>query len=507
MSLMNSTSSRELGLIGSQTPRVLCAPSAPTSAGPEAVRLAEVAGVSLFPWQALVCDVALRQLANGRWAAFEVVVVVARQNGKGTCLEVMELYALFVNGVNVYHTAHVMKTCRKAYKRLWTMIENTPSLRRRVKGKPHITTEEITIELTSGAFITYMARGQRAGRGLDDCDVLVLDEALFLEPRTVDAILPTMTTRRYAQVWYTSTAAVLGSGILRRLRARAEANDPRLVYLDWSVPPPTRKRPLRPRDPEMIAMANPSLGTGPDALITLEYCLDEERALTAEGYARERLGVFDEDPADANRVLPVDAWEARGGLTVQRPDGEVAFGVAASWPDAEWCSIVVSGRLEHNDDVDDLEAPDDLDDPVEMSVQIVERRPGTSWVIKRMVELDAEHDNCGFVIDAAGPAGNLIDDAEDAGLIVWQPTARDVAHSARDFRAAVGVEVGDVPYLRHYDEDDLTDAATAAGRRPLGDAWTWQRRDDTDISPLEAASLAVWGHRVHGSVEAWASWG
>jgi hypothetical protein len=517
---------------------VLSAPSAPTSAGPEAVRLAELAGVTLFPWQVLVCEHAMAQTALGRWAAFEVCLIVSRQNGKGTCLEVMELHALFVLGVNVYHTAHVMKTARKAYKRLWALIEATPILRRRVAGKPHITAEEITITLTSGAFITYMARGQRAGRGLDDCDVLVLDEALFLEPRTVDAILPAMTTRRFAQVWYTSSAGVLGSAMLRRLRARGEAGESGLVYLEWSVPPPTKARPLRPRDPELIAMANPSLGEGPDALITLDYVLSEQGALTAEGYARERLGVWDEDPAEANRVIPAPAWNARGGET-RRPPGEVAFAVAGSWPDPEWCSIVVAGRVDVDDtvphpahgmrdrgpggellDVDPAEPSGDT--PGEVAVQLVDHARGTGWVIDRMVELDERWENCGFVIDPAGTAGFLAAAARDAGLVVHEPTARDVSHWSADFRAAIGVDPGDEPTLRHYDYDqsagdaddddavrlarELTAAATSAGRRPLEDRWTWQRRGDADIGPVEAASLAVGGLRTHGSVEAWAAW-
>lgn len=482
---MSSTRSVVPGLIGSQRPRVWSAPSAPMTAGPEAVDLARTAGLELLPWESWVCEIAMRQRADERWAAFEVLLLVSRQNGKGTCIEVMELYVLFVLGLNVFHTAHLMKTSRKAFKRLWLLIERTPALRRRVAGRPHVTAEEIVITLVDGTFIVFMARGQRAGRGLDDCDVLVLDEALFLAGSTTEAIVPTMSTRPNPQVWYTSSAGVASSTLLRALRDRGAAGDPGMCYLDWSIEPPTRDNPLvDPLDPAVVCQANPSLG----ALITMDYVRSEYALFTSEGklagWLRERMGVFDEDPAAAKRVIPAGPWRARGGLVDERPVGSVSFAVAAAWPDAEWASITVSGALEDGD----------------TSVQLVERRPGTSWVVPRLVDLDADHENDGVVIDEAGPAGNLVDDAREAGLTVITPTAREVAHASKDFLAGLGAIEGNDPYLRHYDQVEMTAAAAAASRRPLGDAWTWQRRGEVDISPLEAATLAAWcvaTHRPH----------
>jgi hypothetical protein len=42
-----------------------------------------MAGLILDPWQQFVLVNALGERADGRWAAFEVGVDVARQNGKG----------------------------------------------------------------------------------------------------------------------------------------------------------------------------------------------------------------------------------------------------------------------------------------------------------------------------------------------------------------------------------------------------------------------------------------
>lgn len=470
---MSSTSWRGRELLGSQTPRVSSVPSAATSAGSEVIRLAELAGLDLLPWERLVIEQALRQRPDESWAAFEVLLLVCRQNGKGSIVEAVELYMLFVLGLTIYHTAHVMKTSRKAYARLWSLIEATPMLRRRVLGKPQKTAEEIVVELTNGASITFMARGQRAGRGLDDANIVILDEALFLEERTVDAIVPTMSTNAMPQVWYTSSAGVLGSSLLRKLRRRGMARDPRMAFFEWSIEPPTKQNPVDPTDRALWAQANPSLG----ALISLEYVADEQRLLSEAGFLRERLGVFDEDPDEAKRVIPAVPWAAREDPDRIRPDGPVAFAVAAAWPDAESSAIGVAGRRSDG----------------QLVVQVLEHRRGTSWVISRVRELCNRYD-ASVVIDPGGPAGHLIEplvepEDDELPVDVVQPTMRQVGHASKDLLAAI---VEDDAALRHFDQPELNKAVEGAGRRNLGDLWTWQRRGEIDISPLEAVTLAAW---------------
>jgi hypothetical protein len=493
---MSSTTSPALQLLGSQRPRVLSAPSTPTSAGAEAVALAELVKLSLYPWQQLVCDVVLRQHADGRYAVLEALLLVSRQNGKGTCIEVIELYGLFMAGANVYHTAHLMATCRKAFKRLWSLISRSPALLRRVMGKPKQTAEQITITLVGGNFVTFMARSSRSGRGFDDADLLILDEALFLEPRMLEATLPAMSTRGSKTptgplVLYASSAGVEGSTLLRALRDRVHNGDPTITGLDWSIDEAiVAKRGFDPRALEVVAQANPSLGAGPGALITMDYVRGEFAALSATGaiggYLRERLGVFDEDPADAAKVIPMAAWRARAGAQ-GRPEGPVGIGIAGAWPDAEWASIAIAGWLDG-----------------ELVVQVVDRRPGTGWVVERARELAQRWPNLGVAVDPGGPAGSLIadlkTDADEHDYEVVLPTIRDIAQASSRLRAAiVGPQASDehpdvgVPYLRHRAQPDLDRAVAAATRRTLGNAWTFAVRDtDVDVSPLEAVNLAAW---------------
>lgn len=74
--------------LGSQTPSVeLLPPDSAGSAGAEAVELAALAGLELDPWQAYCLEHGLAEQADGMWAAFLNVIVVSRQNGKGSILE------------------------------------------------------------------------------------------------------------------------------------------------------------------------------------------------------------------------------------------------------------------------------------------------------------------------------------------------------------------------------------------------------------------------------------
>lgn len=82
-------------LMGSQTPRIDVTPLYFTSAGDDAVDLAAVAGLHLDPWQQHVLRGALGERVDGRWKAFEVGLIVPRQNGKGSILEARELAGMF----------------------------------------------------------------------------------------------------------------------------------------------------------------------------------------------------------------------------------------------------------------------------------------------------------------------------------------------------------------------------------------------------------------------------
>ena len=123
-------------------------------------------------------------------------------------------------------------------------------------------------------------------------------------------------------------------------------------------------------------------------------------------------------------------------------------------------------------------------------IEVVDRRPGTGWVAERLLELVERHQVENVLADAAGPAGSVLHQADRAGRqrgggLGARPregVRADVRHRRREGPAPSG-------------RLELRQAVKGATKRPLGDAWAWSRRNTTvDISPLVAATLALWGH-------------
>ena len=123
-------------------------------------------------------------------------------------------------------------------------------------------------------------------------------------------------------------------------------------------------------------------------------------------------------------------------------------------------------------------------------IEVVDRRPQTGWVPERLLELVERHQVEHVLADATGPAGSILHRAEELGVKVQ-------AVSAPDHGKACGLmyDTVDERGLRHLGGLELRQAVKGATKRQLGDAWAWSRRNSTvDISPLVAATLALWGH-------------
>ena len=124
-------------LLGAQLPRLSAVPEYGSTSGDEAIELAAMAGLHLLPWQQWVLRHSLGERDSGKWAAFEVGLVVGRQNGKNAILEARELAELFIVSPGprlIIHSAHQFKTALEHFRRMKRRILDTPELRRRVKG-------------------------------------------------------------------------------------------------------------------------------------------------------------------------------------------------------------------------------------------------------------------------------------------------------------------------------------------------------------------------------------
>jgi hypothetical protein len=443
-------------LLGAQRPRVSSCPSFATSAGTEAIELARSAGLILDDWQQHVLEVALGERPDGKWAAFEVGLIVGRQNGKGAVLEARELAGLFLFGEQlILHSAHEFKTAQEAFRRVLALVQNTPDLERRV-SRVRTSHGEEGIELRSGARLRFVARSTGSGRGFSG-DVVILDEAYNLPASAMGALLPTMAARPNPQVWYASSAGKEDSEVLARVRDRgAEGKPGRLAYFEWSAPADADLD-----DPQGWRSANPGLGIRIDA----EFVEAERAALPEVEFARERLGIW----ADGRRDAAIDL-----ALWQQLVDTE-----CLDRSPVVFCPTINQERTKGAITAA-IRRADGL-----VQVESIDYRSGTAWFPDRIAALNADWKPVAWVIDPGAPEASLIQGMQQAGIEPVLLTGREGAQADGAFYDALVDRK-----VRHGNQAALNIAVEQAAWRPVGDTRVFHRRSAADIGPLSGAAKA-----------------
>jgi hypothetical protein len=421
--------------------------------------------------------------AKPMWAAFEVCLIVPRQNGKGAILEARELAGLFLFGEElIIHTAHEFKTCREAFRRLLMLIENCPDLDRRV-ARVSTSHGEEGIELDTGQRIRFLARSQSSGRGFS-ADLLVYDEAMVLDAAKVGATLPVLSARRNPQVWYTASAGWRVSTQLAMVRRRGLAGDSAgLCFMEYSADvhdeycPPMCTEHLDPRDVAALKQANPALGIR----ISLEHCEREREGMDPAEFARERLCVGQYPaPADAWAVIPEKWWKNTldpDSDTINMVHSGPVMAIALGGGRSS-AAISVAGKRE-----------DEL-----TQVEVIQHKHGIRWAIRRAVDLDGKYGPIGWVVDPHADEGSLADELEQQGLNVIRMTATDVAHAFGQFYDACKEGT-----LRHPEQPGVITALAGAEKRKLSEGSAWDRLGvQVDLAPLIADTFAHWGHLKYG---------
>ena len=401
---------------GAQLPRVENIPPYVSTSGDEAIELASMAGLHLDPWQQYVLRNSLGERPDGKWAAFEVGLVVSRQNGKGSILEARELAGLFLlDEVLIVHSAHRFDTSLEAFSRLLQLIEGQPDLAKRIKRVSRSHGEE-GIELTNGSRIRFKTRTAGGSRGFT-ADLIILDEAMVIPEQMLRAMLPTLSAVPNPQIWYTGSAVDQEKDehgvVFSRIHERGHTGtDPRLAYFEWSAALPLEKlNPQTSNDPEQWAMANPAMGRR----ISAEYIADEYASFYGDrAFYIERLGVGDwpSTAPGGTKVVDPDLWRACQDhhSTVLDPVC-VAFDIT---PDRSAAAVCVAGYrsdgLPH--------------------VEVIEHRRGLSWLVPRLVELKKHHRIRTVYCDAYGQANAMVKELADNRVDVTTLNTREVTQAA-----------------------------------------------------------------------------
>jgi hypothetical protein len=453
-----------------QRPRVRVAPPSDRTFGDLAAGLAADYGLDPDPWQRLVLEDWLAE-RRGQWASLTCGLAVPRQNGKNGIIEVRELFGMVGRGEKFLHTAHEVKTARKAFKRLQHFFGRQaddpaakfPELNALVTEVRNVNGQE-AIYLANGGSVEILARSKGSGRGYT-VDCLVMDEAQDLSDDDLEALLSTTSAAPLGNPQWIFTGTPPGPNVNGEVftRTRKEALDGRSTRLAWHEWSCDGEVDLDDRDEWF--RANPGLGIR----VQMDVIEGERSRFSDDGFARERLGMW---AGSAGRsVIDPETWAACADEH-SVPAGQFALAVDVS-PDRSVASVGFAGQRADGS----------------WHVELDETRHGVGWLAAYVARRCERNDIRAVVIDGASPAASIIDDLRQRKVKVTSTGARDMAGACGTFYD--GVMEG---WLRHIDQPQVNSALSVARKRSLGDAWAWNRKSAvSDITPLVACTLALWG--------------
>ena len=468
------TTSQTVALGGVQEPRYRPSVRKRSAHVDDCAFLASAYGLTPDPWQTTVLECWLAVEKNGRMRAGRCGLAVPRQNGKNAVLEMVELYMLVVLQRKILHTAHEVKTARKAFLRLAGFFENDrqwPELAALVKEIRRTNGQEAVV-LHNGGSIEFIARSRGSGRGYT-VDVLVCDEAQELTDEQLEALLPTISSAPSGdpQQIYTGTppGPTSPGTVFRRMReAGISRKDPRLAWVEWSVAEVGDIY-----DRHRVAATNPALGIR----LQMSVIDDELGQMTPEGYARERLGWWS-DYGSTPPAIAKPLWDACK-VDAAPKGGRPAFGVKFS---IDGDRVSLAAAVPHGESVH-----------VEAIAQMATVAPMVGDVALADWLVGAARGCATIVIDGKAGAGAL-----EAELIKRGVPASKVGRITVDGAItahAQTLEAIQSARLTHVGQPALTTAALTATKRTIGAAggWGWRPIGDGDVLDLEAAPLAVYG--------------
>lgn len=428
-------------------------------------------------WQRGAGKLILGKREDGIYAATVggVTLSIPRQVAK-TFLVGRIVFALCVlfPGLKVLWTAHRTRTASNTFKSL-------QGYARRKKVAPHIrhirtANGEQEIAFTNGSVILFGAREAGFGRGFDEIDVEVFDEAQILTEKALEDMVAATNQSRHphgALLFYMGTPprpVDPGEVFTARRDEALSGKSEDSVYIECSADPDAD-----PDDRKQWEKANPSF---PDRTPLRSMLRLRKNLPSDESWMREALGIWDQ--IRTNGVIPMDAWKDRGDEESKAVDS-LALGIEIG-PDLAWASISLAGRRADGD----------------WHVELVENRLGAAWVpayLAQLLELNPEIR--GVVVDVGGPIKSMVTQRGSRYILdgpeLTLTAMRVVELTVACTKLLDGTVTG---WLRHINQPQLTAAAQAAGKRMIGDTGTWvfsRKSTTSDITPIQSATYALWG--------------
>jgi len=432
--------------------------------GGKSAKVAAALGKPFMPWQRMAADVAQEVDHNGNFIYHTVIITVPRQSGKTTKTLTLGLHRTMITPMGkIWYTAQSGQAARERF-----LQELAPPVQRNLPGlfslKRGAGDTRLILPSTGAQFRPHPPTDKYLHG--EQSDLNLIDEPwAYTEVQgdaLMQAIVPTQNTRPNAQTIMLSTMGDANSTWWHAIVDKARAmDDPRTCIIDWGL-----DESIDASDVDAVIRAHPAVGhtIPPQAIHDAHATLKPSEF--ARAYANQRT---------ATRAAVFDADTIAGALHDGDAIGDkspVVFGVAVSWDRSETCisaaGYSATGR------------------PV---AEIVDTRPGTSWAIDRIKELDRSHSPRSIMIDAHSPAAVLATDPRLTD-IVTTPTPREIA-------AGTGAMLDGIrdATLTLRTDNGLATSLDRLTLRNVGDLGQMMDRKKSpgSIAPLESAALALTG--------------
>lgn len=451
-------------------------------------------GDSFDVWQVGIGQAVLGKRADGMYACTigGVVLSIARQVAK-TFIVGRILFALasLFPGMKIIWTAHRVSTTGNTFRNLRRFAKS-----RRVA--PYIayiraTNGEQEIGFTNGSVIRFGARESGFGRGWDEVDVEVFDEAQILTNKAIEDMVAATNQTRHphgALIFYMGTPprpvddGEVFTGhreealALKRAAGVGDFGSPVVagdtVFVECSADSNVG-RPGGPAlmDRNQIKRANPAY---PDRVPETSILRLRKHLKDDNSWRREALGVW--DTADLLTAFPWSRWSK---LTTSAPitDGTRVLGVKFSLDGAR---VAVSAAVR-----------DPAGDLVHVEcIGVAAMSEGTAWLVDKIAGSWRSYSS--VVVDGKSGAGDFVNALRARKVpshrIITPTTDQVITAHSGFLRAVLDAD------LSHLGQPGLDAQVKTAGRRKIGNAGGWGIEPTAaggDVVALESAIFAHWG--------------
>lgn len=437
-------------------------------------------GDSFDLWQQGLGSVALGRRADGLYAATigGVVISIPRQVAK-TFLVMRIVFALctLFPGLRVIWTAHRMRTATNTFQKMHALAKRKGAAK--YVENVRVANGEQEIRFRNDSTIMFGAREQGFGRGFDEVDIEVFDEAQILTEKALEDMLAAMNQSRHehgALAFFMGTPPrpIDPGDAFEEFRSNLLSGENRDgVYIETSADPAIgRKGGPSLDDHKQWGMANPSFPhrTPLASMLRLRKLLPGDDA-----WRREAMGVWDERGQLEPSVLDPAMWDELIGEPVN--DGQVAYGIRFA-PDGSRVSMAGARSTGEGFFVECFGSAS----PTAYMDALV------SWVVDRWRDLDA------VVIDGRGAA-----DVFEQRLLERGVNRRRIVRSSTVQAAAAYAGLLDLVEsgrVSHSGQPGLRASVAGSSKRKIGNLGAWgyaPNHPDADSAPVESVALAISG--------------